>query len=215
MGFSARSRLRPRPFSQACENNKAPILAVLRQAFADVRSVLEIGSGTGQHAAWLSLYLHWLRWHPSDLPENLPGIAAWRRDGAVERLARPVALDVNRPEDWPAPGRHDGAFSANTLHIMDRDSGRRMLAELGRRLAANGVLCVYGPFSRNGRHTSDSNARFDAWLRARDPAQGLRDIADVDCSAARAGLAQLEVHAMPANNWLLLWRKAAGARPAR
>ena len=202
-----------RPFSQACENNKAAILAVLRDVFADVTQVLEIGSGSGQHAAWFSRHLPGPCWQPSDLPENLPGIAAWREAGDPARMAEPVALDVQRSGDWPPAGRYDGVFSANTLHIMDWGSGQRMLAEAGRRLAAKGALCVYGPFNRDGEHTSDSNARFDAWLRSRDPAQGLRDMEDVERCAARAGLGDMQVHAMPANNWLLAWKK--GASPAK
>ncbi len=198
-----------RPFSQACENNKAAILAVLQEVFADASQVLEIGAGTGQHAAWLCRHLSWLRWQPSDLPVNLPGIAAWRPAAETERLARPLALDVDRPEDWPPPGRYDGMFSANTLHIMPWRAGQRLLAGAGRCLAPNGALGVYGPFNRDGAPTSDSNARFDTWLREQDPERGLRDLEDVARCAERAGLTGMRIHAMPANNWLLTWRRAA------
>jgi SAM-dependent methyltransferase len=185
-----------RPFSEACERNREPILAVLARVFADRRRVLEIGSGTGQHAAYFAPALPHLAWQASDVAAHLPGIRTW----GVE----PIELDVDQP--WPAVDA-DAAFSANTAHIMSWPQVQRMFEGLGRLLPAGGLFALYGPFHYGGAPTSDSNARFDAMLRARDPASGVRDFEDVQSLAQRCGLALLEDNAMPANNRLVLFRK--------
>ncbi len=195
-----------KPFSQACENNKAPILAVLREVMAGARSVLEIGSGTGQHAVYFAGQMPWLVWQPSDRRENLPGIRAWMAEAAPGNLREPLELDVDQP-DWPALAV-DAAFSANTAHIMSWPQVERCFAGVAARLPAGGVFCLYGPFNYAGQFTSESNARFDAMLRARDPASGLRDCEALQALGARVGLALVADHPMPANNRLLVWRKA-------
>lgn len=194
-----------KPFSQACENNKRPILAVLQQAFANVERVLEIGSGTGQHAVFFAESMPWLFWQPSDRAENLPGIRAWTAGAGLDNLALPVELDVSMAP-WPI-GSIDGVFSANTAHIMSWAAVELFMAGVGAHLASGGVLCLYGPFNYSGRYTSASNAQFDTWLQSRDPDSGIRDFEAIECLAQAAGLTLLADHAMPANNRTLVWRK--------
>ena len=185
-----------KPLSEACERNRAPILAILKRVFADRRHVLEIGSGTGQHAAYFAPELPHLVWQASDVAENLPGIREW--------VANPIELDVDKK--WPVI-EVDAVFSANTCHIMSWPQVERLFAGVGRLLPPRGVFALYGPFNYRGKHTSESNARFDAMLRARDPASGLREFEDVDKLARAAGLSLQEDNAMPANNRLLVFQK--------
>lgn len=196
-----------RPFSQACENNKAPILAVLREAFADVGDVLEIGSGTGQHAAHFAAAMPWLVWRPSDRGHYLPGIRAWCAHAGLPNLREPVELDVVQAH-WPL-SVVDAVFAANTAHIMSWPQVESFVAGVGRILQPGGIFCLYGPFNYGGRYTSASNAEFDALLRRRDPESGLRGVEAIHRLAAAAGLAPQADHAMPANNRLLVWRRAA------
>ena len=196
-----------KPCSEACEQNREPILEVLRVVLADRRRVLEVGSGTGQHAAWLPRFLPHLHWLPSDVPGNLPGIRAWVEEAALPNVEPPRALDVNQ-DDWGVTGV-DAVFSANTVHIMHWPEVVRLFAGVGALLPAGGVLALYGPFSTGGRHTSASNASFDAWLRERDPGSGVRDRDDLDLLAGDAGLELVEDFAMPVNNRTLVWRKRA------
>jgi hypothetical protein len=187
-----------KPFSEASERNRGPILAVLKRVLSDRRRVLEIGSGTGQHAAYFAAALPHLVWQASDVAEHLPGIREWIAEPA------PIELDVDQP--WP-PVQADAVYSANTCHIMSWPQVERMFA--GIEQIAPVVLALYGPFNYQGRHTSGSNARFDAMLRGRDPASGLRDIEGMIRLAARHGMFLDEDNAMPANNRLLVFRKAA------
>lgn len=196
----------PLPYSDACERNRHPILAVLRVAFADRRRVLEIGAGTGQHAVHFARHLPWLAWQPTDRNEYLAGLAARVAVEGPPNLAAPVELDV-LASPWPAFDA-DAAFSANTLHIMSWRAVESLFAGLAALLPAGGVLAVYGPFHYGGHATSDSNAAFDAMLRERDPASGVRDFEAVDALAQAAGLELQADHAMPANNRLLFWRRA-------
>lgn len=195
-----------RPFSQACENNRAPILAVLARVFATRRRVLEIGSGTGQHAVYFAPRLPHLVWQPSDLPEHLPGVRAWLAACPAANLCPPIALDVTAP-DWGV-AEVDAVFSANTLHIMPWAAVAACFARLPKVLAPGGVLAIYGPFNYGGAYTAASNARFDAWLRERGAHQGIRDFEAVAALATEAGLALLEDNAMPANNRLLVWLRS-------
>jgi len=194
-----------KPFAESCEENKRPILAVLEQTFADCRRILEIGSGTGQHAVFFAAELPHLLWQTSDLREHHAGIHAWLAEAALPNLLPPLALDVAR-DPWPEV-EYDGVFSANTSHIMHWPEVEAMFAGVGRVLAPGGRFCLYGPFNADGRYTSESNARFDAWLRARDPASGLRDIEALDRLAQSAGLTLSADHAMPANNRTLVWTR--------
>ncbi len=195
-----------KPFSQACENNKGPILSVLKEAFAHTRQVLEIGSGTGQHAIFFAREMPWLRWLPTDRAQHLAGLCAQFEGSALTNLAPPQVLDVQQTP-WPvAPV--DGVFSANTLHIMAWPAVVAFFAGVASGLAVGGVLCVYGPFNYGGCYTSQSNAQFDQWLKARDPDSGIRDFEAVDAQAQRLGLRLQGDHALPANNRLLVWQRA-------
>ena len=194
-----------KPFSQACENNKAPILTHLQDALAGAGRVLEIGSGTGQHAVHFARALPQLQWQCSDRPENLPGIEAWRQEAALDNLPPALTLDV-QDETWPA-GHFDAVYSANTLHIMSWECVELLFARVGALLPAGGQLIVYGPFNYQNQYTSPSNAQFDVMLRNRDPRSGIRDMASLNTLAASAGLQPSLDHAMPANNRLVIWRK--------
>ncbi len=194
-----------KPYAPACDRNREPILAVLREWLADRASVLEIGSGTGQHAVHFAAALPHVRWQASDRAQNLPGIRMWLAEAALPDTPQPLALDVDGA--WPAQ-RFDAVFTANTLHIMGWDEVRRLFAQLPGVLEAGGTLIVYGPFHYGGRATSDGNAAFDARLRSEDPRQGVRDFEAVDRLARAAGLALVEDRAMPANNRCIRWRAA-------
>ena len=193
-------------FSAACERNREPILAVLRTLFAGGERVLEIGSGSGQHAVFFGAHLPGVVWQTSDLPQNHASILAWQAEARLPNVLPPLALDMRAP-DWPAQ-RFDALFSANTCHIMAWPEVERMFAGAGRLLAAGGLLCVYGPFNYGGRFTSLSNAQFDAALRQQAPHMGIRDFEAVDRLAGAAGLALEADHDMPANNRLLVWRRS-------
>jgi SAM-dependent methyltransferase len=190
-----------KPFSEACERNRGPILAILKRVFRDRIRVLEIGSGTGQHAAYFAPELPHLVWQASDVAENLPGIRQWVSEPP------PIELDVDKP--WPAV-RADAVFSANTCHILAWPQVERMFSGIAQLLSPGDVFALYGPFNYHGRHTSGSNARFDAMLRARDAASGLRDFEAIVLLGERVGLILDEDSPMPANNRLLVFRRSAG-----
>lgn len=193
------------PFSEACERNKAPILAVLSGCFAGRTCVVEIGAGTGQHAVHFARHLPQLQWQPTDRIEYLPGLAARIAAEGLPNLAAPLELDVLQPH-WPAV-RGDAVFSANTLHIMSWQAVEALFAGLPQVLGPQAVLAIYGPFKYAGRFTTASNAEFDAMLRARDPESGVRDFESVNALAATLGLSLRADHAMPANNQLIVWEK--------
>lgn len=194
----------PKPFSPACERNRDPILAVLRRHFDDCRRVLEVGSGTGQHAVFFADAMPWLFWQCADLAPQLPGIRQWLDEAGLPNTPPPLALDVCGP--WPK-GPYDAVFSANTLHIVGWPQVEAFFAGVGRVLGTAGILVVYGPFNEKGIHTSTSNRDFDASLKARDPRSGIRDAEAVQALAAQVGLQSVDDVAMPANNRCLVWRR--------
>ncbi|WDS34893.1 DUF938 domain-containing protein [Pseudoxanthomonas sp.] len=194
-----------KPFAPSCERNRDPILAVLSVALRAARSVLEIGSGTGQHAVHFAAAMPWLVWQASERAEHLPGIVQWLEEAALPNTRLPLTLDV-ATGPWPT-ARFDAVFSANTLHIMGWPQVQAFFAGVDGVLADGGTLAVYGPFNDGGAFTSDSNAQFDQWLKARDPASGIRDFEAVDALARGIGLRLEADHAMPANNRLLVWRR--------
>jgi len=193
-----------KPCAPACERNRDPILAVLREHFARRRSVLEIGSGTGQHAVHFAAAMPWLAWQCSDVADNLPGIRTWLDDARLANTPAPIAFDVAAPPSLPS--RFDALFSANTLHIMGWTQVEALFALLPALLEPQATVVVYGPFNYRGEYTSDSNRDFDAWLKARDPRSGIRDFESVDALARSAELRLLEDVAMPANNRCLAWK---------
>lgn len=195
----------PKPFSQACENNKQPILEILSTVFTAPATVWEIGSGTGQHACYFASKLPHLQWQPTDRKENLSGIEQWRLEAGLDNLMPALALDV-ADDEWPGQ-TIQALFTANTLHIMSWLHVTIFFARLSRYLAEHAVVCLYGPFNYNGRFTSESNASFDQWLKNRDPDSGVRDFEAVCTLAAQAGLTLASDYAMPANNRLLVFNK--------
>jgi cyclopropane fatty-acyl-phospholipid synthase-like methyltransferase len=194
-----------KPFSEACEHNKKPILRVLQQYFANGESVLEIGSGTGQHAVYFAKELFPIRWITSDLVQNHPGIRAWLDEANLPNILGPLTLDADQPE-WPIT-EVDAVFSANTMHIMHWQTVKNTFAGVGRVLRSGGEFCLYGPFNYQGAYTSESNARFDQSLRQRDPESAIRHFEELDALARQVDLDLVGDHAMPANNRLLVWRK--------
>jgi len=191
------------PHSAACDRNREPILAVLREYLPTTGNLLEIGSGTGQHAVAFAPQFPQLRWQPSDRPEHLAGIQAWLRAQPATNLGRPIAFDVEQPY-WPS-GPFEAIYSANTLHIMSWAQVKRLFAKLPSLLAPQARLLIYGPFNYAGDYSSPSNREFDCLLKQRDPDSGIRDFEAVDALATQAGLKLLIDQAMPANNQLLVW----------
>ena len=193
------------PFSAACERNKDPILDVLRVAFADRAQVLEIGSGTGQHAQYFAGQLTHLTWHPTEQLAYLQDLGARVKLARIRNLRPPTLLDV-RQSVWPVR-QVDAVFTANTLHIMSWPEVIAMYHGIGGVLAPGGVLCVYGPFRYQGRYTSESNREFDRTLQERDPQSGLRDVEAVSLLAGEYGMRLMADHDLPAFNRLLVFAK--------
>ncbi len=195
-----------KPHSPSCERNREPILDVLRVQLAGRRHVLEIGSGTGQHAVHFAAALPQLVWQSSDRTENLPGIRAWLDEAALPNTPAPLEFDV--AGTWPAT-QFDAVFSANTLHIMAWHEVELLFARLPTITTDNASLIIYGPFNVQGRYSSDSNAAFDQWLQARGAHMAIRDAEAVDALAGRAGFNLIDDIAMPANNRCRVWRRNA------
>jgi cyclopropane fatty-acyl-phospholipid synthase-like methyltransferase len=196
------------PFSAACERNKEPILEVLRVRLADRDQVLEIGSGTGQHAVYFARTLAHLTWHPTEQLAYLPDLTERVKLEGTPNLRAPTLLDV-RQAVWPVRSV-DAIFTANTLHIMSWPEVMALFRGIGSVLSPGGVLCIYGPFRYDGRYTSDSNKDFDLMLQERDPLSGLRDIRAVTELAAQYGLQLATDHDLPANNRLVVFTKEPG-----
>ncbi len=196
-----------KPFSQACENNRAPILAVIKPLFAECRAVLEIGSGTGQHAVYFAAELPHLQWLTSDREEGHAGIRAWIDEASLPNLRPPLSLDVQQ-QPWPEL-EVDAVFSANTAHIMSWPMVEAFFAGVAALLPGGGAFVLYGPFNYANRYTSDSNAAFDRRLKARDPLSGIRNFEDLQRLAGEGGMSFVRDYAMPANNRILHWRKDA------
>ena len=194
-----------KPYSQSCENNKQPILHVLQRVFAGTRFVLEIGSGSGQHAVYFSRKLAHLVWQTSDLAENHGGINQWIDEYPAENLRRPLTINAD-DQHWPID-KVDGIFSANTCHIMPWESVENLFSNIKKVITENSVVAIYGPFNYGGNFTAESNKKFDAWLKQQAPHQAIRDFEKINQLAEKAGLKLVEDNAMPANNRLLVWKK--------
>jgi len=193
-----------KPFSQACENNKPHILSVLLTSLQRSKNLLEVGSGTGQHAVHFAANMPWLTWQTSDVIDNHQGINLWLNDFPAKNLYAPIELDLNNP--WPIK-QVDAIYTANTLHIVSWQLVQAFFQGVERHLSAEGKLCIYGPFNYQGKFTSDSNAAFDLWLKERDAQSGIRDIEAIIELALQAGLHLENDHEMPANNRLLIFKK--------
>jgi hypothetical protein len=198
-----------KPFSQACENNKRPILDILTTVFSENKHVLEIGSGTGQHAVFFGQQLPHLMWQTSDLLINHQGINFWLDEAGSDNVIKPIVIDLNR--SWPIPKdipQVDGLYTANTLHIISWSLVVNFFEGLQQNLTSEASVCIYGPFNYQGKFSSESNADFDLWLKERDINSGIRDIEAILLLANSAGLKLIDDHAMPANNRLLVFLKA-------
>jgi cyclopropane fatty-acyl-phospholipid synthase-like methyltransferase len=194
-----------KPYAESCDQNREPILSVIRPLLKDCASVLEIGSGTGQHAVYFAERFPHLVWQTSDCIENHAGINMWLQEAGLDNTPAPVELDVSTSE-WPQQ-KFDAVFSANTAHIMHWPDIEAMFAGTGSVLSGSGRLLLYGPFNYNNQYTSDSNAEFDRWLKSRDPESGIRNFEDLDKLAKQAGMLFRYDYEMPANNRILYWEK--------
>jgi len=196
-----------KPYAESSEKNREPILVVLKEIFADRRRVLEIASGTGQHAVYFGRDLPHLTWQPSELPQNLSGIRAWLDEARLPNVLPPLAIDIN-DASWPVT-QADAVFNANTVHIISWQEVERMFAQISRIIDPGGYVCLYGPYNYGGKFTSEGNARFDVWLKSRDPNSGVRDFEAVNELAASNGLELLRDFEMPSNNRILVWEAKA------
>lgn len=193
-----------KPFANAADQNRDDILPILQHMFSQSSRVLEIGSGTGQHAVNFAKHLPFLIWQASDRKSMLPGIQLWIDDANLPNLPNPIELDVNNI--WPTE-MFDAAFAANIIHIMHSQDIEALFSGLSATLTDNAIVCIYGPFNLNGSYTSESNLRFDNWLKRRDPESGLRDKTDLDQLAINHGLVPEKSWDMPGNNKILCWKK--------
>ncbi|MCP4983593.1 MAG: DUF938 domain-containing protein [Gammaproteobacteria bacterium] len=191
-----------RPFAEAAEQNRQVIFDVIKPYLKG--DVLEIGSGTGQHAVYFAAQVAELRWQCTDLAQSLPGIEAWIEESGLANLCPSLLLDVE--EEWP-DCQYDLIYSANCLHIMSAAAVISCIKGVANCLKPGGVFIVYGPFNYGGQYTAESNARFDQFLKSRDPASGIRDFEWLDELAINAGLELLNDVSMPANNHVLVWQK--------
>lgn len=194
-----------KPFAEACERNSQPILRVIQSKLTEASSLIEIGSGTGQHAVYFSEALPHLNWQTSDCEVNHPGIERWISDSKLENVYLPLALDVLQ-DSWPET-KYDAAFSANTAHIMPWEAVVATFEGLSQILTSQARYFLYGPFNYEGKYTSESNANFDIWLKSQAPHQAIRDFEKMLTLAERTGFRLEEDVEMPANNRILIWRK--------
>lgn len=197
-----------RPYAEATARNSEAILGAIGAEFRDLESILEIGSGTGQHAVFFCQAMHHLVWQTSDVPGNHGGIRAWLADASLSNVLEPLALDVLNAE-LPHE-RYDGVFSANTAHIMNPEAVEEMFTLVAAVLQDSGVFVLYGPFRQGGRFNTPSNADFHRSLRQRDPGMGIRHLEELDRLAQRGGMRRVRLYAMPANNNLAVWVKDGG-----
>lgn len=191
--------------SPSCERNKDPIFAVLCEIFTAPGLVLEIGSGSGQHAVHFARGLPHMKWQPTDIAENLPSISAWRMEAGLPNLREPLTLDLFA-DVWPVE-QAQAVVCINTIHIVSWEGVKRLFAGAGRVLAAGGIMYVYGPYRYADRPLEPSNEDFDRWLKARNPASGVRLFEDVNRLAGQHGLVLAGDRAMPANNRSIWWQK--------
>ena len=191
-------------YSESCRQNKEPILSTIKPLLTNTTSVLEIGSGTGQHAVYFAEHMPYLRWQASDQSQYLPSVNAWINDANFDNLPNAIELDVT--QSWPQV-KVESIFSANTVHIMSWEMVVDFFQGVGQVLETDGQFILYGPFNYNGQYTSQSNANFDLWLKDRDPRSAIRDFEALNQLAQKSGLSLVADYAMPANNRILHWVK--------
>lgn len=196
------NKMDKKPNAPACERNKAVILNELKKLFKQTRQVLEIGSGTGQHAVYFAAHLPHLLWQTSDLPGKHAGIERWIADSHLNNIKAPIAFNVTKDN---IAQQFDAIFTANTFHIMSWSSVKTCIEKVGAMLSSDGQLVVYGPFNFNGEYTALSNEKFDQYLKSQNPSMGIRDFEKVVSECRAQGLSLQEKIAMPANNYLLVF----------
>ncbi|BCN93499.1 hypothetical protein THMIRHAM_12840 [Thiomicrorhabdus immobilis] len=202
-----------KPFSQSSEENKDVILKIIAPLLADRQTLLEIASGTGQHAVFFAEQMPQLTWQTSDLLESHSGIKQWLNDANLPNVLPPFQLNVSE-DTWPNT-RYDAVFSANSFHIMGEHNVEDFFKNVSKVLNDNALVLIYGPFNYNGQFTSDSNANFDIWLKNRNPQSGIKDFEWCDALANKAGLTLLDDFEMPMNNRILVWKKSKKRLPQR
>jgi len=190
-----------KPYADSCDQNRGPILAVISPLFSSLTNILEVGSGTGQHAVYFAEQMPHITWHTSDCRPYLDGIKMWLADAGLPNVIPPIELDVS-VSTWPVMSV-DAIFTANSVHIMHQHDVDNLIEGAGRLLQQGGSLVVYGPFNYSNRYTSESNARFDQWLKARDPESGIKNFEDIQSLANKNGMHLVEDYEMPANNRIL------------
>jgi len=193
-------------YSQSCVENQVPILNIIKPLLTNVTTVLEVGSGTGQHAVYFAQHLPNLIWQSSDQDQYLNSINSWIDEAKLDNTPMAIPLDVTNTGTWPSI-EVDAIFSANTAHIMSWDMVVDFFQGVGKMLNSGGMFILYGPFNYNGEYTSQSNANFDLWLKDRDPNSAIRDFEALNKLAAEAGLILVNDYEMPANNRILYWKK--------
>ncbi|MBT3584723.1 MAG: DUF938 domain-containing protein [Halobacteriovoraceae bacterium] len=194
-----------KPDAPSCGRNREAILAVFKHHLKGSEKLLEIGSGTGQHAVYFAEKFPNLIWNTSDRKENHLGIELWLADAKLTNLVAPISFEVGHD---PFPGKNfDAVFTCNTLHIMSWHKGRTLLKLLGENLEQSALVFIYGPFNYAGKFTSESNQQFEGWLKSRDPDSGIRNFEDVESEMAKSGFSLLEDRALPANNRMLVFSK--------
>lgn len=196
-----------KPFAESCVQNREPIFKVIQPLLINHKRLLEIGSGTGQHAVYFAAELPHLIWQTSDLQENHAGIQQWLAEAQLDNILPPLSLAACDHSAWQQLKPYDAVFSANSVHIMSQEDVACLFDNVGNTLLSDGIFILYGPFNYQGKYTSDSNARFDVWLKARDPSSGIRDFTWLDTLANTAGMQLQQDYAMPANNRILVWEK--------
>jgi len=194
-----------KPFSTACERNRDPILKELQIRIVRQSAVLEVGSGTGQHAIYFAKHMPNVLWQCSDLRENLSGIQMWIDDACLSNVLQPIELDVSDPTIYKT---YDAVYSCNTLHIMSKSNVVKFFNLVNSVTKKQSSLFVYGPFNYNGEYTSSSNAEFDAWLKERNLESAIKDFEWIDELANDAGFFIIDDIEMPANNRLLHWERS-------
>ena len=190
-----------KPYSESCDQNKDPILAVISPIFSTLSIILEIGSGTGQHAIYFAEKMPHLKWYTSDCKQYIEGINMWLAEAALPNTVVPFELDVSASQ-WPELDV-DAVFTANSIHIMNGQDVVRFMSGVGKILNEQGSLVIYGPFNYNGLYTSESNERFDRWLKSRDPSSGIKHFEEIVSLANNNGMQLVTDYEMPVNNRIL------------
>lgn len=194
-----------KPYSESCDQNKDPIFSVIRPLLKDAKNVLEVGSGTGQHAVYFAEKIPSLVWHTSDCEPYLPGITMWLAEAGLDNTRMPIELNVSH-SIWPSLS-FDAIFTANTVHIMHWHNVEALFAGVGKLLNTEGQFIVYGPFNYKNAYTSDSNERFDGWLKSRDTESGIKNFEDLCLLAEKDDMFLVDDIEMPANNRILVWKR--------